>query len=147
NLDHANHDGITPLLDAIIYADDAELVHLLLSHGATPSLVSGSIPSINGIDLSEMTPLHISIIKNNAQIVEKLVPVSDLTVEDNSGYTPLLRSLVIGNEEIIQLIIQDDNCNPDAANTAGMTPLLFAVLNSNTPLVDLLITHGANPNL
>lgn len=121
NLDHANHDGITPLLDAIIYADDAELVHLLLSHGATPSLVSGSIPSINGIDLSEMTPLHISIIKNNTQIVEKLVPVSDLTVEDN--------------------------CSPDAANTAGMTPLLFAVLNSNTPLVDLLITHGANPNL
>lgn len=147
NLDHANHDGITPLLDAIIYADDAELVHLLLSHGATPSLVSGNIPPINGINLSEMTPLHISIIKNNAQIVEKLVPVSDLAVEDNNGHTPLMRSLVIGNEEIIQLIIQDDNCNPDAANTAGMTPLLFAVLNSNTPLVDLLITHGANPNL
>jgi ankyrin repeat protein len=147
NLDHANHDGITPLLDAIIYSEDAELVHLLLSHGATLSLVSGSIPPINGINLSGNTPLHISIIKNNAQIVEKLVPVSDLTVEDNSGYTPLLRSLVIGNEEIIQLIIQDDNCNPDAANTAGMTPLLFAVLNSNTPLVDLLITHGANPNL
>lgn len=147
NLDHANYDGITPLLDAIIYAEDAELVHLLLSHGATPSLLSGSIPPINGIDLSGMTPLHISIIKNNAQIVKKLVSVSDLTIEDNNGHTPLLRSLSIGNEEIIKLIIQDNNCNPDATNTAGMTPLLFAVLNSNTPLVDLLITHGANPNL
>lgn len=147
NLDHTNHDGITPLLDAIIYAEDAELVHLLLSHGATPSLVSGAMKPINGKDLSGMTPLHISIIKNNAQIVSKLVPVSDLTVEDNNGNTPLLRSLVIGNEEIIKLIIQDNNCNPDATNTAGMTPLLFAVLNSNTPLVDLLITHGANPNL
>jgi ankyrin repeat protein len=147
NLDHANHDGITPLLDAIIYEEDAELVHLLLSRGATPSLVSGNIPPINGINLSGNTPLHISIIKNNAQIVEKLVPVSDLTIEDNNGHTPLMRSLVIGNEEIIKLIIQDNNCNPDATNTAGMTPLLFVVLNSNTPLVDLLITHGANPNL
>ena len=147
NLDHANHDGITPLLDAIIYAEDAELVHLLLSRGATPSLVSSNIPPINGINLSGMTPLHISIIKDKAQIVAKLAPVSNHTVEDNNGLTPLLRSLVIGNEEIIKLIMQEDNCDLDYGNKSGMTPLLFSVLNSKVTLVDLLIDHGANPNL
>lgn len=93
-----------------------------------------------------LTPLHTAISKNHLEIVKQLLPVSDVTIQDNNANNALMYSLQLGNVEIIIAIIEK-NADTNHVNKAGMTPLLFAVLNSNTPLVDLLITHGANPNL
>lgn len=63
---------------------------------------------------------------------------------DNQGNTPLIVAAQLGFIEGAQLLIKN-KASIDLANASGETPLIRAVQLRNGPMVQLLMTAGANP--
>jgi uncharacterized protein len=63
---------------------------------------------------------------------------------DNQGNTPLMSAAQLGFIEGAQLLIKN-KANVDLPNSSGETPLIRAVQLRNGPMVQLLMTAGANP--
>jgi uncharacterized protein len=63
---------------------------------------------------------------------------------DNLGNTPLMAAAQLGFIEGAQLLIKN-RASVDLANASGETPLIRAVQLRNGPMVQLLMTAGANP--
>ncbi|MDQ0914553.1 ankyrin repeat domain-containing protein [Paenibacillus sp. V4I5] len=91
-----------------------------------------------------MDPLF-EAIKNNDISTFKFLLVSrrgDLTAVDESGKTPLISAVIMGNMQFAQLLLafgSDINkCDFD-----GCSVLHFACQNNDTELVEMLITSGA----
>jgi uncharacterized protein len=63
---------------------------------------------------------------------------------DNQGNTPLMAAAQLGFIEGAQLLIKN-KANVDLPNASGETPLIRAVQLRNGPMVQLLMSAGANP--
>ncbi|NJO35021.1 MAG: ankyrin repeat domain-containing protein [Rhodospirillales bacterium] len=63
---------------------------------------------------------------------------------DNQGNTPLMVAAQLGFIEGAQLLIKN-KASVDLPNASGETPLIRAVQLRNGPMVQLLMTAGANP--
>jgi uncharacterized protein len=63
---------------------------------------------------------------------------------DSQGNTPLMAAAQLGFIEGAQLLIKN-KASVDIANASGETPLIRAVQLRNGPMVQLLMTAGANP--
>ncbi|XP_068085970.1 ankyrin repeat and SOCS box protein 3 isoform X2 [Anabrus simplex] len=67
---------------------------------------------------------------------------------DNRGYTPLHEAIVGGHEDCAELLLQEEDCNPNARTHEGYTPLYLACKHQNkTSLITLLANYGADVNL
>ncbi len=121
-------------------------VEWLLTHGAAPALLSG---------FPKGTPLHCALRCKQWDIVEKLVDACDAPgVIDGYGRTPLHAACmdILDQAEtlltmnIINLLV-GKGCPLDALDNEGITALHHTVLNDNAILTELLLVHGANPNV
>jgi ankyrin repeat protein len=60
-------------------------------------------------------------------------------------FTPLLRAVSIGNQEMVRRLLEK-GANPNLANLYGATPLGLAAENNNLAIVRLLLEYGADPS-
>ena len=67
-------------------------------------------------------------------------------VVTNTEWTPLLHAIHKNRLVSVSALI-DSGADPNRANPAGMTPLMFAAGYGHTPIVQLLLRRGANPRL
>jgi ankyrin repeat protein len=129
-------------------------VELLIRYGA----------SVNSRDSSGATPLHIAAAKGNAPIVQVLIANgADLNAKDNRGCIPLhsaagawdvSRSLppgaapnakFAGTLECVKALLPL-GADPDVAGDSGATALHLAATMGNQPVVEYLVSRGANVN-
>lgn len=92
------------------------------------------------------TALHIVTRERDAVWMRFLLARQAKTdMRDRQGNTPLMLAAQLGFLEGAQLLIKS-KASVDLANSSGETPLIRAVQNRDGPMVQLLMTNGANPN-
>ena len=147
-----NNDGETALFKAS--QENAEVVRVLLANGADPNLKNkeGTSPAqvtIGSIDSLVTLPL---LIKYKA----------DLTIKDEKERT-LLHKACIAHDSNSTEILLENGIDINAKDSEGFTPLILAINDVVLPteldgdekvarggredVVELLLKHGANPNL
>ncbi|MES2983887.1 MAG: ankyrin repeat domain-containing protein [Pseudomonadota bacterium] len=124
----------------------ATLVHWLLDHGAAPVFLSG---------LPLGTPLHCALRRHHWNIALQLAEAMDrCSAADAYGATPLhvLAAEAFAKEKTqtvrrIATAAIERACPLDALDLEGTTALHHCVINDLVELADLLLSHGANPNV
>lgn len=93
----------------------------------------------NNIDLTRMLLSGVS--KNSKETNNNY----DVNVEDPKGITPLIEATLIGNTELVKLLLSH---GARAQPLQGFlhTPLRAACLTANLELIQLLLDEGADPN-
>ncbi|KAH7027358.1 ankyrin repeat-containing domain protein [Microdochium trichocladiopsis] len=111
------------------------------------------------------TPLLVAIEHKNVAMVSLLLRYGAHPAASTSSDTPLMMAVSQKSPEIVQLLLKQDQhhignntASPyrrsqlvsDAANVRGVqghTALYYAVLQNDTTMVDLLLSHNAKPDL
>jgi len=140
HIEHAQHSTSSPLHDAA-EEDDVETMIALITIGA----------NVNETDDSGMTPLTYAATWGNANAIAILLENgADVNHKDKVGDTALhevCRGDVTENERYIEcarVLLEDKNCDVDAKNELGATPLHVASHQGNTEMIELLCDWGAS---
>ena len=124
--------GRTPLMYAIL-RNDVSMICLLLSYRADVNLrtVSGRTP----VMYAGMNILPLLLEKG-----------ADLNAGDNEGYTAL--TLAVWNSDIVKATwLLNNGAEVDLRPTRDVkTPLMYALIKDNVPMIELLVSRGANVN-
>ncbi len=127
-----------PLLDAV-YSGEYKCVIKLLDGGA----------NVNEIGFGGQTALILASYgdsKNSQEIVEILISNrADVSVQDNSGYTPLHCAVIRGRISIVEILLSN-KAPVNAVTNDGRTPLFLSVLEGSKEMVELLLMHNAAVN-
>jgi len=83
------------------------------------------------------------LVSAQARLIER---PQDLNLADNAGNTPLQIASLMGFEEIVKFLLEN-NADVDTRNIDKETPLIDAVENGHVEVVRLLLENGANPRL
>ena len=116
------------------------MVELLLGNGA----------DVNAQNRRGLTPLHLALQANQPVVVKALLDhKASVNIKDDYDNTPL-HTAVWGNLEGAQLLLEHQ-ADPNAETTSlpnspSRIPLKDAVEREDKPMVELLLTHGANPS-
>lgn len=97
----------------------------------------------NASDSNGKTALHWAVEKGHKEIVEMLVPVTDVKISDDIGWTALHFAARNGNNELIQMLLKAD-APVDPVDIHGHTPLLLAASSGDVQAVKTLVTAKAN---
>ncbi|HEV7926936.1 MAG TPA: ankyrin repeat domain-containing protein [Verrucomicrobiae bacterium] len=163
-LNAADRNGDTALLQAIGQADinrnqeNMDMILLLVDHGA----------DVNVKDKSGSTPLYIAVERGAVPAAEILIAnKAQVDLKTVHGETPLMLSVMRNNTNMAKLLLDNHadanlesihfNRNgpgvpgvpgllPRGTYSGPISPLLWAVVNSRTEMVQLLLDHGAKPN-
>jgi len=127
-----DQDGYTPLGDAVSAGDrSAELVRLLLDHGAKVNVSSGDTVEIvkNGkIRIGWMTPLLLAVPQANYEVVEMLVKAgAKVDAKDIRGLTPLALAVATDHADprIVRFLLEN-GADPKIVSEDGETALDWA---------------------
>ncbi len=147
-----NNDGETALFKAS--QENAEVVRVLLANGADPNLKNkeGTSPAQVAIGSSDSRVTLPLLIKYKA----------DLTIEDEKGRTLLHKACVTRDSNATEILLENGS-DINAKDNEGFVPLILAINDTVLPseldgdakvarggredVVELLLQHGANPNL
>ena len=120
-------DGAMPLH----YVVNVETARILVAHGA----------DVNAVDNQDVPPI---VWHGADEEITKFLVASGAEVAD------LFMAAAIGNPDIVQRLIEQD---PTSVNQTKLVhgnqlpPLAAAVFNQQPAIVELLLTHGADPNV
>ena len=119
----------------------SELLELLLKYDA----------DINVADTGGNTPLHrvveYSVKFGPQSILDILLEnKADVNLVNGSGETPMYRAASRGLLDVVSKMLQVYGGNPNIG-TRDKSPLVAACHSQNLELVDMLLKHGANPDL
>jgi hypothetical protein len=128
------------------------MVEMLLKAGADPNYKDCYMGDTNRIS----TPLHIACYQGYLADVQLLVNQSnvELNLIDIDGYTPLMRAVEIGNQEIVGLLLAK-GANPNIAKERrggvispidGATPLAWAEERGMDDIADMLRAATGTPS-
>jgi uncharacterized protein len=99
--------------------------------------------TINAVNPMGFTPLILACYRGNIAVAEYLLKkVININYNSSSG-TALAATAVKGDVYLSKLLLEN-NADPNIADQAGVTPLIYAVQFENRELVELLLKHKAN---
>lgn len=98
---------------------------------------------VNVVDKMGNSPLFISIIKKNLEIVELLLENGANTNVVVQSYSPLLLSIEQGQEQIAKALI-NANADLNFRGHEGFTPLMAAVRDGHFSILKLLLSEGCD---
>ncbi|XP_046440832.1 nuclear factor NF-kappa-B p105 subunit-like isoform X2 [Daphnia pulex] len=145
-----SEDGDNALHDALIH-NQTDVVRAIL-HAA--SFHNTELNFINAQNNANLTPLHISVLKNQTEATALLLQSgANPGLVDANGNTPIhLAAMDKHLIDCLQLLLNTSNWKPAHAlklntiNYAGLTPLHIAVNAMNVKSVELLLAKGADVN-
>ena len=127
---------------------NSELVELLLKHGASIDVVDTKGNSALHHAIQERSTLarysgKVVASSNAKSVLDILLEnKADVNVVNNSGETPLERAASRGSLDTVTKMLQLYGGNANKGS-----PLAAACLTQNVELADMLLRHGADPNL
>ncbi len=127
----------TPLLNAVIYGSEPEVLEILIRHGANPNNSNNHL----------WTPLHEAINQGSYKTVEFLLQHgANPNVKNNPGWTPLMHAARKGNLRIMKLLFRS-GARVNDTNIDGDSALSIAVMYGQAYAIEPLLARGADPNL
>ena len=92
---------------------------------------------------------HLEVLKYILESIHKKIPLFDAKFNDKQGRNVLHHAACSGVPEVIKYLLQDHNGESVINNTDnhGWTPLHWAAKSGNEAVFDLLLDHGADPNV
>ncbi|MFA6263492.1 MAG: ankyrin repeat domain-containing protein [Candidatus Babeliales bacterium] len=79
-----------------------------------------------------------------SQVSTLIAQGSNINVQDEGGWTPLMLAVANGNIEIVNQLLRTGKADIDAKNSNGFDALLLANPSDHTDIIKLLINAGAN---
>ena len=128
--------GYTPLMNAVIARDQAQVEELLLD-GA----------NVNAVGRKSRTALLLAICKDNADLVSLLLDFgADTEATDMRGITALIRASRTGDLSVVRVLLERGACS-NAVSHWGSTALDYAILDNHLDIAKLLLEWGARPDI
>lgn len=126
----------TPLLNAVIYGSEPEVLEILIRHGADPNNSNNYL----------WTPLHEAINQGAYETVEFLLQHgANPNAKNNPGWTPLMQAARKGNLRIMKLLFRS-GARVNDTNIDGDSALSIAVMYGQAYVIEPLLARGADPN-
>lgn len=129
--------GSTPLFCAS-KNNNQQMIELFVAHGA----------DVNGRDKDGYTPLHVAAEKGNSEAVESLLAHGANSQAQTSRYslTPFFAAVSRGQFQTTKLLLEH-GCEAQVNEVRGWDrcPLQMAAEKGFADLVELLLSHGADP--
>ena len=72
---------------------------------------------------------------------------ADVNGQDNDGLTPLITAASEGDQEMVELLVEELGADVNGQGEDGSAPLPAAVLKCNQKVAEFLIKRGANVNI
>ena len=127
----------TPFMFAIL-GNSQQVAQWLMDQGA----------DVNTVGSNGWTALTIAAAKGNVPLLQWLIKQgADTQVRDVYRFTPLMRSVDNGYVEAAAVLLSLVETDVNARDEYDNTPLHHAVSVGNIPMVNLLLEHGADPNI
>ena len=132
DVNHADKDGWTPLIKALVFSE-SECVKLLL---AAPGI------DVNKADGRGKTPLYEAANDENMEVFKQLLafPGIEVNKADNAGKTILYYASEWGYTECVKTLLSAPGIDVNKADKDGKTPLHRAVVKGKMEIVELLLT-------
>lgn len=124
----------TKVFDAALSHDDVDVVAVLISTGIDP----------NQRQFGDRTPLM--MIRSAAAARLLLDAGASPNAKDEDGLTPLGWAAQLA-PEVTELLLKGGSRVNESTSKDGETPLWFAACEGNVGVVQMLLDHGADPNL
>ncbi|KAF3100242.1 hypothetical protein TWF103_008265 [Orbilia oligospora] len=137
NIDSVDRQGRTPLVHAILHKQEL-VANLLLRAGAQTDLKD----CIGG------TPLQYAICSGQNDLVAQMLKKGGKVGLEHDTRKELFFSAANSDDsDIIELLLEEGEIDPNQRDSNGNTVLLLAVGNGNKKLVQLLLHRGASPSV
>ncbi|XP_065835337.1 putative ankyrin repeat protein RF_0381 [Oscarella lobularis] len=136
NLEAETKLGSTPLMIAVIWHDNVELVDLLISKGC----------DVWKKDRDGYGLLHFAAWNNRLNVAEHLINNGiNIELQNNRGKTPFLLACANGNAALVDLLISK-GCNRLAESKSGRGALALAILARQFEMTKKLVEMGFDVN-
>lgn len=136
---HLRRDLELTLLGAATSRGQADMVRMLLKHGADPLWID-----------NRQTDILYQTVRWEGADVETLKAFLDSGISLDRRFkgrqTYLIAAALTGKPEFVQLLL-DRKADPNGRGDSGLTALLIAVADGREDLVRILLDHGAAPDL
>ncbi|XP_057326523.1 ankyrin-3-like [Microplitis mediator] len=138
-------------LHTVLYGPTNTPLHLAVDSGrkdiAELLVTAGAIADVR--ESSGWTPLHVAVQKNNEEIAEMLLsfgadPNVECDQEPTEGYTALHFACDLGNQGMIQVLLDDSRTNVNALTKARKSALDFAISKGFQSIIIKLLDRGSN---
>lgn len=91
-------------------------------------------------------PIHRAAYLGLTEAVQSLLRIgTDPSQLDDLSETPLHKAVREGHRATVEALL--NTCDVNAESNIGMTPLHWAGVTGNQEMVELLLEHGADPNM
>ena len=102
---------------------------------------------VNEVDVDQTTALHLASIAGNTSIVNSLLDAkADCSIGDKFQAQPLFRAAGCGHPEIVELLIQKGNADPNAKDCFGRVALHGPAQTNDVRVHKYLINANADVN-
>lgn len=92
-------------------------------------------------------PLHAAVKDNDIAKINEILQDKNVNInmEDENGITALIEACIIGNEEIVKILL-DAGCPAQPVDGFKHSPIRGATVCGHAHLIPLLLKYGADPN-
>lgn len=133
-------------------AENAPFPSLLVA-AASPNIIALEYELRTALDINviESTPtrrnaLHIATAADQPENISLLLRAGvNVHAKAEKEVTPLQLASMLGRVEVVKVIIEQGNVDPNERNSNQITPLHIAALNGQLQVVKVLLEHGADP--
>ena len=133
-------------------AENAPLPPLLVA-AASPNVIALEYELRTAVDINVIEPtptrrnaLHIAAAASQPQNISLLLRAGvNAHAKAEKEVTPLQLASMLGHVEVMKVIIEQGNVDPNERNSNQITPLHIAAVNGQLQAVKVLLEHGADP--
>lgn len=128
---NAKKDGIITPLCTAIRDDRGSLVDIMIASGAKPNLPASEYPAFK------------CVTHHRAHLLPRLLAAG----ADPNSPKGIIETVVAHQNKDALIILLEANVNPNARNTTVHTALTTAIRNNDLEMIEILLSHGADPGV
>ncbi|XP_048778660.1 ankyrin repeat domain-containing protein 7-like [Ostrea edulis] len=103
------------------------------------------LADINKLDSKGRSLLFLAARCDQPEVAVQLLAAGcDANLADSEGNTPLHEAAECGHKEVVHILLHNGQCDIDAKNVLGQTPVMRAVFNDNQEVVKVLVKAGSD---
>lgn len=132
--------GETPLMCALVYNKNIEVIKELINAGSNTSIKSNA----------GLTALHAAAQGTTPEILQYLLELNcfaDINIADNYGHTPIMIAAQRNSDTDILEILIKNGADISARNNMGVSVLHFAALNEHEEIIKYILENKLYDNI